>query len=256
MPIQIGGHSDRAGRLRDLLTSRGRSDQGRFAFEGPTLLDEALKSGVEILEIYATERALQAHPIVARMDAGGTDVFLMDERIAAKTSDLETPTGLISVAKTRFASLGEIFSGRLTLILADLNDPGNAGTLLRSAEAFGATSLVFGRFGIDPYHPKVVRGSMGAIFRLPLAVATADEVQNAAATPGPLVLGLTADGDPIRPADFAGPVALVVGHERHGLGAWETLCARRIAIPMPGKAESLNAAIAGSIALYEASRCR
>ncbi|HEV7178745.1 MAG TPA: RNA methyltransferase, partial [Candidatus Baltobacteraceae bacterium] len=110
------------------------------------------------------------------------------------------------------------------------------------------------RFGVDPHHPKVVRGSMGAIFRLAVATATPDEFQPAMVVAGTTLVGLTAAGAPITAQAFAPPAALVVGHERHGLGTWERLCGRRVAIPMSEPTESLNAAVAGSIALYEASR--
>lgn len=254
MPLTVGGHAERVQRLRDLLTTKGRREQGRFAFEGPTLLGEAMASGAEILEIYATQRVFESNTILAKLDARGVDVFLMDDRTAAKTSDLETPTGLVAVTPTRFCPLDQIFASRLTLVLADLNDPGNAGTLLRSAEAFGVTGLVFGRYGVDPYHPKVVRGSMGAIFRLPLAVATPDEVRPVLSRSKAALAGLTAGGKPLGPEAFENVSGLVVGHERHGLGTWEQLCDRRLAIPMRGEAESLNAAVAGSIALFEASK--
>ncbi len=254
MPKWIGAHADRAQAVGELLGSKGRRAQGRFAFEGPTLLDEALRSDVEILEIYATERAFEASATLDRLDAQGLDVFLVDDRVASKISDLETPTGIVSVAKVRYAPAPETLAGRLTLVLADVGDPGNAGTLLRSAEAFGVTGLIFGRFGVDPYHPKVVRGSMGAVFRLPLTVATPDEIALAAPAFGTLFLGLAANGDPIEREAFAQRCALVVGQERHGLGTWENLCTRRVAIAMRGRTESLNAAVAGSIALYEASK--
>lgn len=254
MPLWTGGHAERVARVRELLTNKGRREQGRFTFEGPTLLDEAIRSGAEILEVYATQRVYESNATIAELDSRGVDVFLMDERVASKTSDLETPTGLLVVTPTRFAPLREILSGRLTLILADLNDPGNAGTLIRSAEAFGATGLIFGRFGVDPYHPKVVRGAMGTLFRLPLAVATPDDAGPILQVLGTVVSGLTADGTPLGSTSFEPPAALVVGHERLGLGTWEALGARRLAIPMSGPTESLNAAVAGSIALYEASK--
>ncbi len=254
MPNPIGAHADRVRAVRELLASKGRRSQGRFAFEGPTLLDEALASNVEILEIFATERTFATNPALAQLDARGIDVFITDDRVASKISDLETPTGIVAVTNVRHAPVDAVLGGRLTLILADVSDPGNAGTLLRSAEAFGVTGLIFGRFGVDPHHPKVVRGSMGAIFRLPIAVANPDEAGPVAARLGTRVLGLAANGATLDRETFAGPVALVVGQERHGLGIWDAVCARRIAIPMHGRAESLNAAVAGSIALYEASK--
>lgn len=254
MPLRTGAHGERVSRLRELLTTKGRREQGRYAFEGATLLDEAVAAGIDIEEVYATERVFETNPSVAKLDALGVDVFIIDDRVATKTSDLETPTGLVAVTPTRFAPLQTLLRGRLTLILADLNDPGNAGTLLRSAEAFGVTGVVFGRFGVDPYHPKVVRSSMGAIFRTPLAVASPDDAQPVLSALGSRTAGLMARGERIGASALAAVSVLIVGHERHGLGTWEALCNRRLAIPMAGGVESLNAAVAGSIALYEASK--
>ncbi len=143
------------------LQRKGRAQAGRFAFEGPTLLAEARKGGVPILEIYATEAAYAAAPLVAEVEASGTPVFIVDDRAARKISDLETPTGIVAVTPLRLRPAAELMRGAV-LLLADLNDPGNAGTLLRSAEAFGASGAIFGSLGVDPFHPKVVRGAMGA----------------------------------------------------------------------------------------------
>ncbi len=254
MIIRAGAHADRVQRARELLSAKSRREQGRYAFEGTTLLEEALKSNVVIEEIYATETVFESSATLAELESRSVQIVLVDDRTARKLSDLETPTGLIAITPMHYAPLGAILSGDLSLILADINDPGNAGTLLRSAEAFGASGVIFGRFGVDPYHPKVVRGSMGALFRLPVAVATPDDAEPAAVRARTTILGLAADGEPLRRDAFVPPAALVVGHERHGLGSWERLCSKRLAIPMRGPVESLNAAVAGSVALYEATR--
>ena len=254
MPTRAGAHADRVQRARELLATKGRREYGRFTFEGPTLLNEALQSGVAIDEIYATDAVFDQNPALEALETRGIEIAIVDDRTARKLSDLDTPTGLVAVAPMRFASVAEILGSPLSLVLADLNDPGNAGTLLRSAEAFGAGGVLFGRFGVDPYHPKVVRSAMGAIFRLNIAVASPEDAESAAVETAATFYGLTADGDPITEAGFTPPSSIVVGHERQGLGTWERLCSRRLAIPMQGPTESLNAAVAGSIALYEASR--
>jgi RNA methyltransferase, TrmH family len=237
-------------RVRDLQTVKGRKADGRFAFEGPTLLDEALRSGVVIEELYVSEGVLGQNAVVRDLDARGTPVYIVDDRTARKISDLETPTGLVAVARQPPQSLATLLRGRLTLVLADLNDPGNVGTLLRSAEAFGASGVVLGSLGVDPYHPKVVRGAMGSIFRLPLAVATAAEFAAAAKAAGSTVVGLSGGGAPLAAVKPAQRAALVVGHERRGLGAWMTQDSILAGIPISERVESLNAAVAGSIGLY------
>jgi RNA methyltransferase, TrmH family len=241
-------------RVRELQTVRGRKEQGRFVFEGPTLLDEALRSGIAVEEVYVAETVLAGNPTVRDLDAGGTPVFVVDERTLRKISDLETPTGLVAVTQQRLGDLETILRGELTLVLADLNDPGNVGTLLRSAEAFGATGVVHGSLGVDPYHPKVVRGAMGAAFRLPLAVASAGAFAAAAKAAGCTVVGLAARGSALQAVQPSNATALIVGHERRGLGSWMTQDIILGSIAMREPVDSLNAAVAGSIGLYVLSK--
>ncbi len=255
MPVRLGAHSDRLPEIRSLSSVKGRAQAGRFTFEGPTLLAEARDGGVPILEVYATEAAYAASPLVAEIEASGTPVYIVDDRAARKISDLETPTGIVAVTPLRLRPAAELMHGAV-LLLADLNDPGNAGTLLRSAEAFGASGVIFGSLGVDPFHPKVVRGAMGALFRLSLASAAPEEVESAARAAAVPVFGLAAVGDALASVAFPKDFILAVGHERHGLGRWEPLCTRLAGIPMRGHADSLNAGVAGSIALYEAMRAR
>jgi RNA methyltransferase, TrmH family len=240
-----------------LRSVKGRREQRRFAFEGPTLLDEARRSGFTVEEVYATQSAYDATPAVRELDAMGTPTFIVDDRVAASISDLRTPSGIVALGSTRLCSLEELFGrGSPLLVLADVGDPANAGTLLRSADAFGCRGVVFGRLGIDPYHPKLVRSAMGALFRLPLAVSDPPAVAAVAASGGFVLVGLAPTGAAIARERWRRPVAVIVGHERRGLARWQSLCGRVLAIPMTGPAESLSAAVAGSIALYEASRPR
>ncbi|HUA09452.1 MAG TPA: RNA methyltransferase [Candidatus Acidoferrales bacterium] len=257
MATLTGAHAERVLRARELQTVKGRKEHGRFVFEGPTLLDEALQSGLAIEELFVTEKVLAHNAAVRELDARGTPVYLIDDRTLRKISDLDTPTGLIGVAQQRSAGLEEVLAAPLSLALADLNDPGNVGTLLRSAEAFGIGGVVLGRLGVDPYHPKVVRGAMGALFRLRIAVAAAHEFAAALAAGGAEAIGLLAEGPDLASVPLRTPAVLVVGHERRGLGAWETPGMRPAGIPMHGPADSLNAATAGSIGLYVlAQRCQ
>ncbi len=255
MPERLGIHSDRLAEVRALRSPKGRRAQGRFAFEGITLLEEARASRFAIEALYCTAPAYDATPAVKELEAQGETVFLVEERSAAAISDLRTPSGIVAVAPMLLHSLDELVRATtLLLVLADVNDPANAGTLLRSADAFGCDGVIFGGLGVDPYHPKVVRGSMGAIFRLRLAVADPPALSAAATSAGVHFVGLAADGACLEGEQLQRPLAIVVGNERHGLGRWERLCERLAAIPMEGRSESLSAAVAGSIALYEARR--
>jgi RNA methyltransferase, TrmH family len=250
----IGARAERLRAVRALRSVKGRREQGRFAFEGPTLLAEAAAAGFPITELYATEKAYESTPLVGELEAAGTPAFITSQAVAATISDLTSPSGIVAVAPIRVLPLAELLRRHgPILVLAELNDPANAGTLLRSADAFGAGAVVFGRLGVDPYQSKVVRGSMGAIFRVGIGLSEPAEFAQAARLAGLRVLGLAAAGIPIAQEEWQGRQALVVGHERRGLGDWEALCEQTLSIPMRGQTESLSAAVAGSIALYEAT---
>lgn len=216
-------------------------------------MQEARDAGVPIETLYVTPEALDRLPLAAELEQGGTDVYVIDERAMRRISDLETPSGVLAIAPIQLQSAQELLQhDGVVLLLADLNDPGNAGTLFRTAEAFGARGVLVGSLGAEPHLPKVVRSAMGALFRLPTAVASPEEVRGV--LEGWEVTGLAAGGKPLSALAWSRRSVVAVGNERHGLGRWEPLCGRFGAIPMPGKAESLNAAVAGAIALYEATK--
>lgn len=241
--------------MRALRSGKGRRESGHFLFEGPTLLREAHAGSFPIEAVYSTVEAYDDTPVVRELEDAGTPVFIVDPASLARISDLASPAGIVAVSPQRLFSENDLLSrGSLVLVLADVGDPSNAGTLLRSADAFGCSGVVFGSLGVEPFHPKVVRGSMGAVFRLEFAIGEPAGVAAAARAAGALLLGLTAEGEPLAGEDWELPAGLVVGHERRGLGRWKGLCDRFLGIPMEGPAESLSAAVAGSIALYEASR--
>ncbi len=255
MATRLGNRAERLGAVRALRTVKGRREHQRFAFEGSTMLGEALAANFPILELYVTQPAYDTIAPVRDLDASGVPTFLLDPAAAATLSDVVTPSGIVAVAPTRRLDARRLLeTGSPLLVLADLSDPGNAGTLLRSGDAFGCAGLLFGSLGIDPYHPKVVRGSMGGIFRLPVAVADPAQTAAAAAAAGVRLLGLATGGRSLQDEEWPSPLAIVVGNERRGLGAWQSICERIIEIPMTGGAESLSAGVAGSVALYESSK--
>src|SRR6516164_4918454 len=147
MPVRLGVHARRLGNVRALRSVKGRREQQRFAFEGATLLEEARSAEYTIEELYTTEPAYEATPLVRELDAYGIPTFIVDQQCAVTLSDLKTPS-ILAVAPIRLVPVGELFGrGRPVLVLADVNDPANAGTLLRSADAFGCRGVVFGRLG-------------------------------------------------------------------------------------------------------------
>ncbi len=252
MPTALSPHNPRIERVRDLRAARARRERGRFTLEGPTLLAEAQRSGIAVEELYLTDAAATAHAdLVGAAERAGAETFLVPERTLARMSDVETSTGLLAVAVLPAQSLATVLARPgLVLLLAGIADPGNAGTLVRSAEAFGAAGVVFGRGGADPFAPKVVRAAMGSLFRLPVASADAAELLAAAAAAGRPVVAATLDGEPLAEASFPTQAILAIGNERHGPGAFLPSWDRAVRIEQASSTESLNAAVAGSILLY------
>ncbi len=255
MPTELGLHNPRGERVRELRSARGRCEQGRFAIEGPTLIGEALQSGITIREIYAVADRLADHPEIAALESPTLPIFAVSSRQYARWSELESPPGILAVVETPVGDPHAILARPGTvLLLAGISDPGNAGTLLRSAEAFGAAGALFGRGGVDPYTPKVVRAAMGSLFRLPVATVDAGWLSPAAKAANRLVVATDVTGDDIARTALPPNVILAIGNERRGvrdfLAGWD-VC---VQIPHQGPAQSLNAAVAGSILLYVLSR--
>jgi TrmH family RNA methyltransferase len=255
VPTELGLHNPRIERIRELRTARGRSDQGRYAVEGPTLIAEARRSGITLREIYAVPERLAEFPDVAALESASVPLFTVPARVFARWSDLESPPGVLAVVDVPASDPHAILARRGTvLLLAGINDPGNAGTLLRSAEAFGAAGALFGRGGVDPYSPKVVRAAMGSLFRLPVATIDARWLPAAAKAAGRPIVAADMDGRDVAQTELPAGVVLAVGNERRGVRDWLETWDVSVSIPHQGPAQSLNAAMAGSILLYVLSR--
>jgi RNA methyltransferase, TrmH family len=221
--------------LRRLARKHDRERSGLFAAEGEDLIAAAAQAGHSAVEGYR----------VAGSGLGGEDFVDVEEAALAGVSTLGSGTRVIGVYEQRWA---EQPVGPLCLYLHGVGDPGNVGTVLRSASAFGASSVALGPGCADPYGPKAVRASMGAIFAVRVA-----RVESVAELPGERVALVARAGEPLGVS--MGPVTLLVGAERDGLPE-EVLagCERVAHIPIDGGAESLNAAMAATVALYELTR--
>jgi TrmH family RNA methyltransferase len=239
--------------VRSLLRRKGRREHGLFLIEGPSLLEEALNSRLAVLEVRATAEAGEgAAPLMRRAQTAGAELIEISTRALDRISDLESSPGIIAVARMQGRPLPELLGlPGLLLVLAGVADPGNAGTLVRSAEAFGAAGIIFGEGGVEPYHPKVVRAAMGSLFRLPHGTAAADELLAAASMATRPVVATGREGTPL--PEFAFPLnpIVAVGSERGGVGAWLPRWDASVAIPHAGPTESLNAGVAGAIVLYQ-----
>jgi RNA methyltransferase, TrmH family len=228
-------HNERLKEIRKLARRRARDQTGRFVAEGEDLLAAADAAGWPALERYCA----------AGSGLGGPDWVEVEPELLASVSQLGSGTRALGVYEQRWAGA---LGGPLCVALHGIADPGNVGTVLRSALAFGAASVALGPGCADPYGPKAVRASMGAVFAVPLARYTSV----AAELPG-TAIALDARAEEALQGPVGGPVTIVVGAERTGLpDDVLAACARRARIPI--RSESLNAAMAATVALYELTR--
>ena len=221
-------------------------------------MTEALRSPAVITDIFISERAPGATGVATAARARGLEVIWAGERVVAALSDAVTPQGVVAVARSPLVELGALSPGDLAVVLAEVRDPGNAGTLLRSAVAAGASALIFTHGAVDPLNPKTVRAAAGALFSIPVSSGASLGDAVAHLRRGGLeILGASAGADPAHERDLTRPLALVLGNEAWGLSQeHRRLLDGLVGISMPGPAESLNVGIAGSILFYVASQQR
>jgi RNA methyltransferase, TrmH family len=265
--------------FRAALRGSGPKSGEPIGIEGPKLVEDALRSGLEAEALLVSESAEREAEAILRI-AGETEAGISRSRILRVTDKLfqsvagtESPQGVAALFRQREWSFEDVLRGAaemreapaLAIILAEVQDPGNVGTVLRSAEAFGTTGVVTTRGTADPWSPKALRGSAGAALRLPLLRSMAVPILlaqlrmarvNIYAT---VAAAATDTRPPISPAeaDLRGPAAIFIGNEGAGLHPPIIRAADAvITIPIRRNVESLNAAIAASIILYEAAKQR
>lgn len=242
---------------RKLLRRAGRDRAGRFLVEGAQAVGEALTWGA-VHELFVVDPDRHAELVGLACDAGAR-VSVVDERAAESLSDTVTPQGLVAVCDLVDVPASEALAGtpRLVAVCAGIADPGNAGTVIRVADAAGADAVLLAGDTVDPHNGKAVRASTGSVFHVPLARdRDAGAVLDACRAAG-LTL-LVADGhgeldlhDPAADDVLAGPVAWVFGGEAHGVPAAVAEAAdHRVRVPILGRAESLNLATAAAVCLY------
>jgi TrmH family RNA methyltransferase len=237
--------------------ARNRREAQAFIVEGVRLAEEALASGWVVNQaLYTSDLDSRGRLVVENLRKSNVAIEEVSERVMEAISDTKTPQGLLLELKQQ--SLPAAANPSLVLILDGVADPGNLGTLLRSAAAAGADAVVLAPGCAEAFSPKVLRSGMGAHFRLPILQLGWKEIASFAATNGLAVYVAQANaGVAYDQVDLTRPVALVIGGEAHGISAAASqLQAKALHIPMPGKMESLNAATAGSLLLFEAVRQR
>jgi TrmH family RNA methyltransferase len=250
--------TERSGRIvaaRKLTRRSGRDGAGFFLAEGRQAVAEALADPAGVCEIFVTEAAAAAHDDL--LAGTSVPVRLVTEKAAAGLSETVTPQGLVAVCAMRDVPAAHLAASppRLSVALAELADPGNAGTVLRTADACGAGAVVFGTGSADPFGGKAVRSSAGSLFHVDV-VRGADLAALLPALRDAGVTVLAADGGGEAALDeltteLSGPVVWLFGNEARGVPAeLAGLADARVRIPMRGRAESLNLAAAAAICLY------
>lgn len=263
MPVRIvqSKQNARLKELRRALAFPGREGHGLAGIEGPNLLEEALNAGLRITCIFAAqgfESLLESLPIPPE-----TEILLMPRELLDSALATQSPQPVAALVELPDWTWAHVLTPSqnqvpLVAVLAGIQDPGNLGTIMRSAEAFGADGVIALPGTVSGWNPKAIRASAGSIFRMPLVAATVTECFTNLREGGVRILTTTVRAaEPVDLLDLTGAVALIFGNEGNGVpDEIATLADEPVTISCPGAVESLNAAVAASVALYEASRQR
>jgi TrmH family RNA methyltransferase len=252
----------RVKQLRAAFEGRARLSGGMVAIEGDHLLEEALRSGMVLKTVFVSERRE-----VPRVVPRGVEVLRLTEDVFGSVVETQSPQGVAALMVPPVRTFEDVVGGdsldagsALILIAAGLQDPGNMGTLVRSAEAFGVVGVLTTAGTVSAWNQKALRASVGSVFRVPVVGATASEIEGLKARGVKLIAAVGQDDFGVVAAqemDFTQACAVMIGNEGAGLAQeWMEVCDARVTIPCPGRVESLNAGVAGSLLLYEASRQR
>lgn len=233
-----------------------RRTQGEMVCEGEKMLREALGSGTPVTEVVLGETREFDTGLLEEAERQGARLTEVPESLLARLSKVETPQGLVFVCKQPVFPLARLKDAQRVLVLDGLQDPGNLGTILRTADAFALDGIILCEGCVDPVSPKVVRATMGAIFRIPVAIATLEQTA-AWLAERDIPLYATALSERSIPLTHVrlNRAAVIIGNEGRGVSERGLqLSQKQLIIPMAGRAESLNASIAASIVMYEMSR--
>ena len=222
-------------------------------------MGDALEAGASVRDVFVADVA-DASEVVAEAERSGARVHEVSEQILRAVSDAATPQGVVAIVELGGATLADLdLESGLILVLSQIRDPGNAGTLIRSAAAAACGGIVFSTGSVDPFSPKTLRAAAGSVFRTPLAtkVELGDAVEHLRAA-GFAVIGADARSDrSVYDLDLVRPTAVVLGNESWGLADVDAPGLDATAgIALPGPVESLNVGVAGSLFLFEAARQR
>ncbi len=255
-----GRHNALVKELRAAFARGELTGDGLCAIEGTRILEEAIRSGLKFRAVFFRASAENQAERLLPQVAAYVETLLLPDKLFASAVPSETPQGVAALVRIKTFQLEDLLNRAPTgplLAIAGVQDPGNLGTMLRSAEAFGAAGALLGEGTVSAFNSKALRASAGSVFRLPIAqikLATLDELRARGLR---LVATSSHKGTPLPEAKLTGPMVLFIGNE--GAGLSRDLLAKMdelIAIPHSAQVESLNAGVAASIVLYETARQR
>jgi TrmH family RNA methyltransferase len=253
-------HVKDAVKLRD---RRHREKQGRILIDGARELQRAEAGGVRLIEVFVCEplcRSEDARQLLSNLPSSGATIYQVAEPVFAKLAFGERAEGVLGVAATPETSLARLRLPDLPLVAVfeGVEKPGNVGAVVRSADGAGVSALVAADAQTDLYNPNAIRASLGTIFTVPVAAATAADTLAWLRRRGLAIFAARVDGSiPYTEADFRGPAAIVLGSEAKGLSfAWSGPDVTAVRLPMAGVADSLNVSAAAAVLFYEARRQR
>jgi TrmH family RNA methyltransferase len=261
-----GRHNPLIKQLRQAFSRTEPTESGDCAIEGLRILEEAIRSGLRFSVVFFRESALDLAERLLPQIGAQVETLLLPDKLFDGLMPSESPQGVAALVRLKTFSIGDLMERSQVgpmIAVAGLQDPGNLGTILRSAEAFGSAGLILGEGTVSVYNSKVVRGSAGSVFRLPIvhaheksAAAKLKEVLEKLRSEGVRLIATSSHrGTPLDQADLKSPAAIFFGNEGSGLS--RDLMAQMdeiIVIPHSAHVESLNAGVAASIVLYEAAR--
>lgn len=256
-----GRHNSLVKELRGAFAQAELSAAGDCAIEGLRIIEEAIRSGLRFHAVFFSESAeIHAQRLLPQIGAH-VETVLLPDRLFASVVPSETPQGVAALVRLRAASFEDVLTKSLLgpiIAVAGLQDPGNLGTILRSAEAFGATGVLLGEGTVSALNSKVVRASAGSIFRLPtIRVKLGDAIAQLKQRSVRVIATSSHKGTPLAEAKLGGPLAVIVGSEGAGVPRDMTSNVdEMVAIPHTRQVESLNAGVAASIVLYEIAKQR
>jgi RNA methyltransferase, TrmH family len=246
--------------LRHALQQSETTEDGYCAIEGLHLIEEAIRSGLRFRDVFFSESGYERNRKLIPQLSSHTELLLLPDKIFNGAVTTETPQGVAALVKLKPTDIDSVVAVPETLILgaAGIQDPGNLGTMVRSAEAFGATAVIAAERTVTPLNAKVIRASAGSLFRLPVLKVPAAELFSRCRAHGVRILATSSHkGIPLEQVQLSGSVAIFIGSE--GAGVPKEILTEvdeTIVIPHSPRVESLNAGIAASILMYEAARQR